>query len=69
MPYVDSTALKAPILQCFDLKTGEKRSLPYGALGKVCLMGFSQLTDGRVLLRTSDNRLVIPEELWEFMKE
>lgn len=69
MPYVNSAALKAPILQCFNLKTGEQRSLPYGALGKACLMGLERMPDGRALLRTSDDRLFVPENLWGAMTE
>lgn len=69
MPYVDSAALKAPILQCFDLKTKECRSLPYGAVGKACLTGLVQRPDGRALLRTSDDRLILPDDLWEAMQK
>lgn len=56
-----------PILQCFDLATGEKRELLFGALGKNEIYGIRTLRDGRTVLELGGT-LCFTDCLWEFMK-
>lgn len=56
-----------PVLQCFDLTTGETRELTFGALRKNEVYGIHSLSDGRTVLETGDT-LCFTDCLWEFMK-
>ncbi len=57
-----------PILECFDLETGQKRVLMYGALGKECVREIYETGYGTVLLDYKEN-LYRVEDLWGQMKE
>lgn len=66
--FVGDPTKNTPILECFDLETGKKRVLKYGALGKESIRQIYETACGTVLLGSGDN-LYRVEDLWGQMKE
>lgn len=63
---VDVTS-KMPIIECFDLESGEKKKLMYGALGKDSVRNIYETSCGTVLEGSGKN-IYRTTELWEFME-
>lgn len=56
-----------PIIECFDLQSGEQRRLMYGTLGKDCVQDIYESKSGTILKGSSRN-LYRTTQLWEQMK-
>ncbi len=58
---------KMPIIECFDLNSGERKHLMYGALGKDSVRNIYETSCGTIL-EGKEKNIYRTTELWEFME-
>lgn len=58
---------KMSIIECFDLNSGERKHLMYGALGKDSVRNIYETSCGTIL-EGKEKNIYRTTELWEFME-